>query len=113
MVGYRRSVPLAELSSIKRDSSSGAPPADQRAPHPVQYVVRSALLGCSHRRGGSGVRASQLEMKHKNAVTVLATLLLVVLLGASVVSRQRVEALRGPEATLEEILYVPSSKALK
>jgi hypothetical protein len=52
-------------------------------------------------------------MKHKKRVTIVATLALVALLVGSVAARQRVEALRGNEATLEEILYVPSGKTLK
>ncbi len=52
-------------------------------------------------------------MKHKKRVTIFATLALLALLVGSVAARQRVEALRGNEATLEEILYVPSGKTLK
>ncbi len=52
-------------------------------------------------------------MKHKKRVTIVAAILLGALLAGSVAARQRVETLRGKEATLEEILYVPSSKALK
>jgi hypothetical protein len=43
----------------------------------------------------------------------MSALLLLVLFAGSVLARQRVEAARGTEATLEEILYVPSSKTLK
>src|SRR5215471_783157 len=52
-------------------------------------------------------------MKRRNTVTIVAAALLVVLLTGSVLARQRVEGLRGKEATLEEILYVLSGEALK
>jgi tetratricopeptide (TPR) repeat protein len=43
----------------------------------------------------------------------VAALLLVALFTGSVLARQKVEAARGKEATLEEVLYIPSAKALK
>jgi hypothetical protein len=52
-------------------------------------------------------------MKHTGAVTMVATLLLIALLAGSVLARQKQETLRGKEATLEEILYLPSGKVLK
>jgi len=52
-------------------------------------------------------------MKHRNRVSAVAALLVLVFLGGSVLALRKVESLRGPSATLEEILFVPSSKALK
>ncbi len=52
-------------------------------------------------------------MKRQRTVTIVATSFLVALLAGSIAARQRVETLRGKEATLEEILYVPSGKALQ
>jgi hypothetical protein len=47
------------------------------------------------------------------AVTTVAALLLVALFAGSALSLHKVESLRGKEATLEEILYLPSGKVLK
>lgn len=52
-------------------------------------------------------------MKHQSTVTIVAALLFLAFLSASVVTRRKVEAARGGNATLEEILYVPSGQALK
>jgi len=52
-------------------------------------------------------------MKLRNTVTIVAAVLLVALLTGSILARQSVETLRGKQATLEEILYMPSGKALK
>lgn len=52
-------------------------------------------------------------MTIKRNVTVWVALLLAVLFTASVFSQRKIQSLRGKEATLEEILYLPSSKALK
>src|SRR5262245_24664528 len=52
-------------------------------------------------------------MTHKGKVTTLAALLVVVLFAGSVLTLQKVKEARGKEATLEEILYVPSGKTLK
>lgn len=52
-------------------------------------------------------------MKVTGTVTASAALLLAALFTASVFSLQKVEALRGKEATLEEVLYLPSAKTLK
>lgn len=52
-------------------------------------------------------------MKRKVSVTVVAGIVGIALAAASVLARQRVETLRGKEATLEEVLYVPSGKVLK
>src|SRR5262245_13760588 len=48
-----------------------------------------------------------------NRKMVSLLVLLSLLAAGSVLARQRVDAARGKEATLEEILYIPSSKALK
>jgi hypothetical protein len=52
-------------------------------------------------------------MKSNRTVTVVATLLLVLLFAASVLALRQVDAVRGREATLEEVLYMPSGKTLK
>jgi tetratricopeptide (TPR) repeat protein len=51
-------------------------------------------------------------MKASRAVTVVASVLLVGTLAASVFLQRKLEEAR-PEATLEEVLYVPSPKVLK
>lgn len=45
--------------------------------------------------------------------TIVASVLLIALFAGSVFSRHRVDELRGKEATLEEVLYLPSGKMLK
>jgi hypothetical protein len=45
--------------------------------------------------------------------TALISMLLVALMAGSVLSLRKVEAERGHEATLEEVLYLPSGKMLK
>src|SRR6478752_9147880 len=52
-------------------------------------------------------------MMHNRKVTIVGAVLLVTLFAGSVVARQRVESLQGPQATLEEILYLPSGKTVK
>jgi len=52
-------------------------------------------------------------MKATRTIITPAALLLAALFTASVFSLQKVEALRGKEATLEEVLYLPSAKTLK
>src|SRR5438270_5991915 len=52
-----------------------------------------------------------MNLSHK--ATWIAALLLLGLFAGSVASRRRVEHLRGHEATLEEVLYLPSGKVLK
>jgi tetratricopeptide (TPR) repeat protein len=52
-------------------------------------------------------------MKGHRTVTAVAALLLVTLFTGSVLSMREVQALRGPQATLEEVLYMPSGKTLK
>src|SRR5579864_3148940 len=46
-------------------------------------------------------------------ITAIAAILLVISLAGSVSARRRVEAARGREATLEEVLYLPSGHVLK
>jgi tetratricopeptide (TPR) repeat protein len=52
-------------------------------------------------------------MRSGRTVTIVATLLLVVLGAGSVMALHKVDDVRGKEATLEEVLYLPSSKTLK
>jgi tetratricopeptide (TPR) repeat protein len=52
-------------------------------------------------------------MKHRSKVSAVAALLVLVLLSSSVAALLKVESLRGPSATLEEVLFVPSSQTLK
>lgn len=47
------------------------------------------------------------------STTTVAALLLVTLFAGSVFTLRKVESLRGKEATLEEVLYLPSAKVLK
>jgi hypothetical protein len=49
----------------------------------------------------------------KRPVTIVAAFLLITLFAGSVFSLRKVQSLRGKEATLEEILYLPSGKVLK
>src|ERR1051326_1696224 len=52
-------------------------------------------------------------MKRNPGTTFLFAALLVLGLGASVWALRRVDRVRGTQATLEEVLYIRSSKALK
>ena len=52
-------------------------------------------------------------MTHRRTATLISALLLVALLAASVLMRSKIEAARGRQATLEEVLYIPSGKVLK
>ena len=52
-------------------------------------------------------------MKSRNTVTIVASVLLLTLFAGSVFSRRQVEKQRGNEATLEEVLYMPSGKTVK
>ncbi len=52
-------------------------------------------------------------MKSNRIVTVVSALLMIGLFAGSVLALHRVDAVRGREATLEEVLYLPSGKALK
>ena len=52
-------------------------------------------------------------MMHNRKVTIVGAMLLVTLFAGSVIARQRVESLQGPQATLEELLYLPSGKTVK
>jgi len=52
-------------------------------------------------------------MKSRNTVTIVASFLLLTLFTGSVFSRRQVEKQRGNEATLEEVLYMPSGKTVK
>lgn len=52
-------------------------------------------------------------MSSRSKVTLIAGIVLVTLLAGSVLTRRKVEQLRGGEATLEEVLYLPSGKTVK
>lgn len=52
-------------------------------------------------------------MKSTRTVTVAATLLLIASFAGSALTLRKVESLRGKEATLEEVLFLPSGKVLK
>jgi len=52
-------------------------------------------------------------MKPKNRVAAVAALLCITLLAGAISARREVESARGKEATLEEVLYLPSGKVLK
>jgi hypothetical protein len=52
-------------------------------------------------------------MKTRGPVTVVAGLMLFSLLAGSIICRRHIEKLRGQEATLEEVLYLPSGKTVK
>jgi hypothetical protein len=52
-------------------------------------------------------------MKTSRTVTVIAGTLFLALFAGSIFSRRKVENLRGKEATLEEVLYLPSGKTVK
>lgn len=52
-------------------------------------------------------------MMENRKVTIIGAVLLLTLFAGSVVARQRVESLQGSQATLEEILYLPSGKTVK
>jgi hypothetical protein len=52
-------------------------------------------------------------MKRNQKVTVIVALLLAMLFAGSIESRRQVEKIRGKQATLEEVLYLPSGKTVK
>ncbi len=52
-------------------------------------------------------------MKRNSTTIVLATVMLLTLGAGSVLALRNVEAVRGKEATLQEVLYLPSGKTLK
>jgi tetratricopeptide (TPR) repeat protein len=52
-------------------------------------------------------------MKSTRAVTIVATLVLIASFAGSAVTLRKVESLRGKEATLAEVLFLPSGKVLK
>lgn len=52
-------------------------------------------------------------MKHNRQVTIIASVLVVALFAGSVVGRRKVEKIQGPQATLDEVLYLPSGKTVK
>ncbi len=52
-------------------------------------------------------------MKHNRKVTVIGAALVIALFAGSVAGRRRVETIQGPQATLDEVLYLPSGKTVK
>lgn len=52
-------------------------------------------------------------MNSSRTVSIVAGFLLVILLAGSILSRRQVEKQRGAEATLEDVLYLPSGKTVK
>jgi hypothetical protein len=52
-------------------------------------------------------------MKARRTATIVATAFLLASLAGSVLMSRRLDAVRGSQATLEEVLYVPSGKILK
>lgn len=52
-------------------------------------------------------------MKRRRPVTAVAAVLLATLFAGSILALRRVESVRGNEASLEEVLYLPSGKTLK
>lgn len=52
-------------------------------------------------------------MKPRRTATIVATVLLVASFAGSVLVLQKLDAARGSQATLEEVLYLPSGKVLK
>jgi hypothetical protein len=52
-------------------------------------------------------------MKHNRKITIIGSALLVALFAGSVVGRRQVEEIQGPQAALDEILYLPSGKTVK
>lgn len=52
-------------------------------------------------------------MKPRRTATIITTALLLASIAGSVLVLRRLDALRGSQATLEEVLYIPSGKVLK
>jgi hypothetical protein len=52
-------------------------------------------------------------MTHHRKVRVICAVLFFVLFAGSIVGRRRVEAVSGSQATLDEVLYLPSGKTIK
>jgi hypothetical protein len=52
-------------------------------------------------------------MTHHRKLAVICAVLFVVLFAGSILSRRRVEAVSGGQATLDEVLYLPSGKTIK
>src|SRR5579872_3475646 len=52
-------------------------------------------------------------MSRHPRINIVALLLLIAAFAGSVIALKRVEGIRGKQATLEEVLYVPSGKTLK
>ena len=52
-------------------------------------------------------------MMNNRKITIIGAVLLVTLFAGSVVRRQQVETFQGSQATLDEVLYLPSGKTVK
>src|SRR5437868_15091714 len=52
-------------------------------------------------------------MRGNRTVTIVSALLFVTLFASSIFSLREVDTIRGKEATLEEVLYLPSGKTVK
>jgi tetratricopeptide (TPR) repeat protein len=52
-------------------------------------------------------------MNHGRKVMIISGVLVAALFAGSVISRLQVESIRGPQATLDETLYLPSGKTVK
>jgi hypothetical protein len=52
-------------------------------------------------------------MKHNRKITIIGFALLVALFAGSVVGRRQVEKIQGPQAALDEVLYLPSGNTVK
>jgi tetratricopeptide (TPR) repeat protein len=52
-------------------------------------------------------------MKHNRKITIIGSALLVALFAGSVVGRRQAEKIQGPQATLDDVLYLPSGKTVK
>src|SRR5215467_12947014 len=52
-------------------------------------------------------------MKRDSTASVVAAVMLLTMSAGAILALRKVETVRGQEATLEEVLYLPSSKTLK
>lgn len=52
-------------------------------------------------------------MKHNRKITIIVSALLLTLFAGSVLGRRQVEKIQGPQATLDEVLYLPSGKTVQ
>src|SRR4029077_16637007 len=90
----------------------GARAAGLGSADPVQQRLCRDLRHGSHLRSGAGVRAPEPEMTGSQRVTVVFSLLLTLSLAGSVLLLRRMDQVR-TGATLQDVLYISSPKALK